>query len=632
MRKPWHRLELRARSNVRKRRQPEMVAAAAKVFARRGYHGASTQDIADVLGIRQASLYYYFAVEGSRAGSGVRRRRRGLRAKRAPRDQRSTCSARRRSRSSSSTTSRRSPSGSTSRSPSCASAASCRSPRASAFARSRCATSGIIQRVIEQGIAERGVPRRSRRPHGHARAARPGQFGRALVRRASPAPPSSASPRSYVDLLVRGFRAGEAPTLHHETRLTARPAGRACAQRCVQGIAYRAKRPRAFTASGRWSDYAREVARVRRGLAAPSGCSAASASRSWATRARSGCSPISGAQACGRHRLRRLSDRLARPRSTTSWATAAPSFFVAEDQEYVDKILALRRPAARRCAAIVVIDESAMFGYDHPKLRRFADAAEALGGDDAASRRSKRSRAKLDPRDPAFIVYTSGTTGHPEGRARRAREAPRRGAQPGRALPDARRARASHRRLPAAVPHPRARHRHHAAAPVAGSCRTSARTSRTCRATLFEVAPTVLVHGAALPPEVRLAGAGGASAARRRRQARRLRRRRCASARAQARARWDGQRGRRRRAATRSRAQLVFKPMLEQARPGRGSSSSSAAARRCRRETMALWQIWGVNVVEIYGQTEDGRRHHHRPARAVSAARATSARSPPAGR
>jgi len=43
-----------------KRRAAEIVAAAAKVFARRGYHGASTQDIADVLGIRQASLYYYF--------------------------------------------------------------------------------------------------------------------------------------------------------------------------------------------------------------------------------------------------------------------------------------------------------------------------------------------------------------------------------------------------------------------------------------------------------------------------------------------------------------------------------------------------------------------------------------------
>jgi AcrR family transcriptional regulator len=34
--------------------------AAAQVFAERGFHGASTQDIADVLGIRQASLYYYF--------------------------------------------------------------------------------------------------------------------------------------------------------------------------------------------------------------------------------------------------------------------------------------------------------------------------------------------------------------------------------------------------------------------------------------------------------------------------------------------------------------------------------------------------------------------------------------------
>ena len=31
-----------------------------KVFAERGYHGCTTQDIADVLKIRQASLYYYF--------------------------------------------------------------------------------------------------------------------------------------------------------------------------------------------------------------------------------------------------------------------------------------------------------------------------------------------------------------------------------------------------------------------------------------------------------------------------------------------------------------------------------------------------------------------------------------------
>jgi AcrR family transcriptional regulator len=42
------------------RRENEIVDAAARVFAERGYHGTSTQAIADVLGMRQASLYYYF--------------------------------------------------------------------------------------------------------------------------------------------------------------------------------------------------------------------------------------------------------------------------------------------------------------------------------------------------------------------------------------------------------------------------------------------------------------------------------------------------------------------------------------------------------------------------------------------
>jgi AcrR family transcriptional regulator len=43
-----------------RRRAGEILDAAAQVFAQRGFHGASTQDIADVLGVRQASLYYYF--------------------------------------------------------------------------------------------------------------------------------------------------------------------------------------------------------------------------------------------------------------------------------------------------------------------------------------------------------------------------------------------------------------------------------------------------------------------------------------------------------------------------------------------------------------------------------------------
>jgi AcrR family transcriptional regulator len=43
-----------------RRRYGEIIDAAAAVFAEKGYHGSSTKDIADRLGIRQGSLYYYF--------------------------------------------------------------------------------------------------------------------------------------------------------------------------------------------------------------------------------------------------------------------------------------------------------------------------------------------------------------------------------------------------------------------------------------------------------------------------------------------------------------------------------------------------------------------------------------------
>ncbi len=42
-------------------RQRQVIDAAAAVFAEKGYHGASTKDIAQRLGIRQGSLYYYFS-------------------------------------------------------------------------------------------------------------------------------------------------------------------------------------------------------------------------------------------------------------------------------------------------------------------------------------------------------------------------------------------------------------------------------------------------------------------------------------------------------------------------------------------------------------------------------------------
>jgi len=49
------------RNASQRRRAPKIIDAAARVFAERGFHGATTQDIVDVLGIRQASLYYYFS-------------------------------------------------------------------------------------------------------------------------------------------------------------------------------------------------------------------------------------------------------------------------------------------------------------------------------------------------------------------------------------------------------------------------------------------------------------------------------------------------------------------------------------------------------------------------------------------
>ena len=36
------------------------IRSAASVFAEKGFHGASTRDIAERMGIKQGSLYYYF--------------------------------------------------------------------------------------------------------------------------------------------------------------------------------------------------------------------------------------------------------------------------------------------------------------------------------------------------------------------------------------------------------------------------------------------------------------------------------------------------------------------------------------------------------------------------------------------
>jgi AcrR family transcriptional regulator len=38
----------------------QAIKSAAAVFAEKGFHGSSTRDIAEHMGIKQGSLYYYF--------------------------------------------------------------------------------------------------------------------------------------------------------------------------------------------------------------------------------------------------------------------------------------------------------------------------------------------------------------------------------------------------------------------------------------------------------------------------------------------------------------------------------------------------------------------------------------------
>lgn len=48
------------KQNSQKKREAEVYTAAARLFARKGFHATRMQDIADELGMQKGSLYYYF--------------------------------------------------------------------------------------------------------------------------------------------------------------------------------------------------------------------------------------------------------------------------------------------------------------------------------------------------------------------------------------------------------------------------------------------------------------------------------------------------------------------------------------------------------------------------------------------
>jgi long-chain acyl-CoA synthetase len=276
---------------------------------------------------------------------------------------------------------------------------------------------------------------------------------------------------------------------------------------------------------------------------------------------------------------------------------AGASVFVAQDQEYVDRILpfADRLPGLR---FIVVVDTSAMFSYAHPKIRGWSAILGEAGRDDDALAALEALATAIDPGDPAFIVYTSGTTGHPKG----ALVAHGRHLAGAFNLVEHYPALADPQRTVVFLPlcHVLGRDVALTLPLVSGLVPHFGEDGEDLAQTIFEVAPTVLFTVPRyLQKFASRALVAVQSASRPKRLiydwAMRVGRR-------HARARWDG--GAASGMVYALARAVAFRPLLNKLGFDALTLVISGGA-PLPPETMALWQIWGVNVCEIYGQTEE---------------------------
>jgi long-chain acyl-CoA synthetase len=276
---------------------------------------------------------------------------------------------------------------------------------------------------------------------------------------------------------------------------------------------------------------------------------------------------------------------------------AGAVMLIAENQEYVDKILPLA-DALSDLRWIVVLDDSAMFAYDHSKLRSYHEILTQVADADLGWLEQQAQR--LAPDSPAFIVYTSGTTGHPKG-----------------ALIN----HGSHLAAAANIVehYPTFAHKQHRTIAYLPLCHVLGRDvaitlplisrlvphfgedADDLASTLFECAPTVLftvpryLQKFASQVLTGILNAGGLKRA--------AAERAIVFARRHARQFRDGKASLMQQALYRACRAGVFLPILNKLGFDRLELVICAGA-PLPPETMMLWQMLGINVVEMYGQTE----------------------------
>ena len=273
--------------------------------------------------------------------------------------------------------------------------------------------------------------------------------------------------------------------------------------------------------------------------------------------------------------------------------------FVAENQEYVDKLLTIadRLPALRW---IVVIDDTAMFDYKHEKTawlwRKLVDERSR-----SRCRLARRDRKKSDAGTARFHCLHVRNDRKPEGRARCPRQASCRYLESARYV------------------YPTLAEREHRTVVYLPLCHVLGRDiavtlpliSRLIphfgeeiedfAITLFETAPTVLFT---VPRYLQkfashiLVGVINTSPVKRGFYQLAMR-----IARRHARRRWDGSVTLADRILYFLCQRAVFKPILNKLGFDQLEVVIAGGA-PLPAETMALWHMYGVNVVEMYGQTE----------------------------